>query len=328
MTSMGMTLALRAGAALAAVTVLAACGGKTPKAAAPTAPAATTSPPAATASATTAATAPASVTPTPAAATFVAVRDGRVAVFDLASGRLLHFLTPAEPGGGAQDPVRTADGALWWVQASGTCSSSIQVLRGATRTTFYADGVSYGLAVSADGKAVAWLHQHDCASGFPELRVAKPGTAFAKAFVMPNPPVVIGSPSWARDDTHLAYFLRTGNQGAVHVIDVTRDQRIEDGSAFSAPDCLWYQPRFRPQGQLVVLSCTPDGMNTRGALLDPAKGTLTGSLFTLPGSNSLVSSFALSADGSEALLEAGNVVHRWHGSAVTTVACGCRYPSY
>lgn len=313
--------------ALAATALtLAACGGNSPKSAQPGgAPTSSATGGAASASP----TATASATPTATAATtFVGTRDGRVAVFDLATGQLQKFLTTVEPGGGAQDVQRTADGTVWWVQGSGSCSSSIEALRDGKRSTFYADGVSYGLAVSRDGKAVAWLHQHDCTSGLPELRVARPGTTFAKVFEMPNPPVVQGSPSWAGDDTHLAYFLRTGNQGAVHVIDVTKDARIEQGSSSSAPDCRWMQPRYRADGQLVVLSCTPDQMRTSAAVLDVAKSSLGPSLFTLPVPNDQVTTFSLAPDGRSALLEAGDSVSRWDGSTVTAVRCDCHSPSY
>lgn len=320
---MRRTLALTA-AALA----LTACGGNSPKSAQPTTsatPSGSTTASATSASPSSSATSSAAPST---ATTFVGTRDGRVAVFDLATGALQKFLTNAEPGGGAQDVVRTADGTVWWVQGSGTCASSIEVLRDGKRSTFYGDGVSYGLAVSRDGKAVAWLHQHDCTSGFPELRVAKPGTTFAKAFEMPNPPVIQGSPSWAGDDTHLAYFLRTGNQGAVHVIDVTRDTRIEQGSSSSAPDCRWMQPRYRADGRLVVLSCTPDAMGTSAAVLDVAKSSVGPPLFTLQVPNDQVTTFSLSADGRQALLEADGTVSRWDGSAVTTVRCNCHSPSY
>jgi hypothetical protein len=59
--------------------------------------------------------------------TFVAARDGRIALLDSASGQVVRWLTEQEPGGGAYDPQLTRDRRyVVYAQGAGTCSSEIR----------------------------------------------------------------------------------------------------------------------------------------------------------------------------------------------------------
>lgn len=66
-------------------------------------------------------------------ATFIAISTGytgyRLAVYSAANGRLLKYLTAAEPGGGPADPGLSADGGtVVFVRGTGTCADTIDTV--------------------------------------------------------------------------------------------------------------------------------------------------------------------------------------------------------
>jgi hypothetical protein len=71
-------------------------------------------------------------------AAFVASRDGRLAVFATATGKLVRYLTDWVPGGGSSSPALSADAkTVLFVQGGGTCSTYLQSvpIAGGTPTT-------------------------------------------------------------------------------------------------------------------------------------------------------------------------------------------------
>jgi hypothetical protein len=93
-------------------------------------------------------------------ATFVAARDGRVAVLSVATGKVVRWLTAATPGGGAYDPRLTPDGkTVVYAQGAGTCSSAIRSVpvAGGVPATLVAAGSAALAGPSRDGDVDAYV---------------------------------------------------------------------------------------------------------------------------------------------------------------------------
>jgi hypothetical protein len=59
-------------------------------------------------------------------AQFVAESGGRIAVVSADTGRIVRYLTAAEPGGGAMDPMVSHDGrTVWFTRGDGSCAAHL-----------------------------------------------------------------------------------------------------------------------------------------------------------------------------------------------------------
>jgi hypothetical protein len=263
-----------------------------------------------------------------AGSTFVGVEAGRLARYDAGTGQRLRFLTEAHPGGGDSEPSVAGDGSVYFVRGNGTCSSAIWRLPadGGPEVPVVQpkDGTPSGVAVSPDGRRLAWVQQ-PC-QDVAVLKTKDLQTGAERSFTMDAPPSVEGRPDWSPDDRHLAYFYGRsgGGVGGVRVLDTASNaRRADEGMALhgpAGPNCGQNHPAYRPDGTLIVLTCLdenhPDVVARR---LDPASGAPLDVVFHLEGTDPLfaavfgVTSFDLTGDGRRALYEvlADGQFHAW-----------------
>jgi hypothetical protein len=279
--------------------------------------------------------------------TFVAVEASRIAVFDAYTGRRLRFLTDGQAGGGDSSPALADDGTLFFVRGNGTCSSGIWRLPPGAREVRVVqppDGAVSQVAVSPDGRMLAWVEQpcRDVAV----LRTKNLGTGADTSFKMDAPPSVEGRLAWSPDNRHLAYFYgRTGGGvGGVRIVDTTSAAtRADEGMPLQGPDCPQWSPAFLPEGTLVVLTChAPTKLDRVDAVrFDPADGRMLGALFSLakpagPGPELfLVRSFDFSTRGRHAIYQIegqGEAAHsrtfRWDGASPTPISTDAQEPAW
>lgn len=262
---------------------------------------------------------------------FVGVVNGGIDLFDSATGNQLTAATQRQPGGGDDEPVLRADSTtVYFVRGNGTCSSQIwrQWTTGARLESLDQprDGTDRYLAVSADGRMLAWVHE-PC-QGPAVLVVRDQATGATRTLAMGNPLAVFGKPAWSPDDRHLAYFYRGGGGVAytVWVVDALAATTLDAGKPLGGPYCYKEYPAYLPDGSLVVLDC--QSAATEGPVAvsryNPATGNRLGVLFTIatpPGGPApdFVASFCLSPSGSAAIYSVMNAertavsVYRWSG---------------
>jgi hypothetical protein len=103
-------------------------------------------------------------------ATFVAVRDQRVAIVSTSTGNVVRYLTAQQPGGGASAPELSEDGTtVLFTQGGGTCSSYVQsvpVAGGTPATVISAQPETVVGPASRRGGVLAYGRVH-CNVGAP-----------------------------------------------------------------------------------------------------------------------------------------------------------------
>jgi YD repeat-containing protein len=260
--------------------------------------------------------------------TFVGVEAGRLARYDAGTGQRLRFLTEAHPGGGDREPSVAGDGSVYFVRGNGTCSSGIWRLPsdGGPEVPVVQpkEGTQSGVAVSPDGRRLAWVEQ-PC-QDVAVLKTKDLQTGAERSFTMDAPPSVEGRPDWSPDDRHLDYFYGRsgGGIGGVRVLDTASNaRRADEGMPLhgpAGPNCAQNHPAYRPDGTLVVVTCLdenhPDVVARR---FDPASGAPLDVVFALEGTDPLaagifgVTSFDLTADSGHVLYEvlADGQFHTW-----------------
>jgi hypothetical protein len=277
--------------------------------------------------------------------TFIGVEASRIAVFDAETGRRFRFLTDGQAGGGDSNPVVADDGTVFFVRGNGTCSSGIWRLPPGGREARVVqppDGAVSQLAVSPDGRMLAWVEQ-SC-PGVAVLKTRDFSTGAESTYTVDSPPSVEGRPAWSPDNRHLAYFYGGigGGTGGVRVLDTASSaHRADEGMALQGPPCPQWSPAFLPEGSLVVLTChDPAHLDRIDAVrFDPSTGRMLGSLFTLAKPPdpvpelSLVWSFHFSPRGHHAIYEiqgqgeaARNRVFRWDGASPRAIATDAQEP--
>jgi hypothetical protein len=110
-------------------------------------------------------------------ATFIGISTGRrLAVYSAANGRLLKYLTAAEPGGPPEDPELSADGGtVVFVRFGGTCTGYIDTVPaggGAERVLIPptpADGIPFAASYSADGMYLIYATVVPCSSPYTKM---------------------------------------------------------------------------------------------------------------------------------------------------------------
>ncbi|MCA1823625.1 MAG: hypothetical protein LC640_05055, partial [Frankia sp.] len=180
----------------------------------------------------------------PAPTTFVAVTDGRVAVFSTSTGRPARYLTYAQPGGGAYDAQLSADSkSVVYAQGAGTCASAIwQVPADGGKPVQLVDaghGAASHPVLSPDGSKLAYAIAR-CAQGGTGVDVVvrdlAAGTERVAAHLVDVD--LRGTIGWRADAARLVFVASHGDSAPDLVI---ADATGGAGTVTAAPEtgCTW-----------------------------------------------------------------------------------------
>lgn len=236
--------------------------------------------------------------------------EGRVGVFDAATGHQVRTLTDREPGGGAGDPVVTDDGRyLYFARALGTCASAIDRIdlrTGAvTRIVGSPDGPpAWNPAVTPDGTFLAYT-TGGCGSDVATIVIRDLVTRTSRTYPMGNPPAVAGRIALSPDGRYLAYPYVSGGGVAygVRQLDLlSQATSAEDVLALEVGDCgRQAAPAYQSDGILLVVTCdAEDPARTVVAAFDYT-GVRYRQVLVVPGvddASDVLSLDVASADGS------------------------------
>lgn len=263
---------------------------------------------------------------------FYAVKDQRVAQFSSRDGAATQFLTDAEPGGGAEDPQLSADGAVvYYLQGGGTCSNALMsvTVQGHETSTVAAPPNGYviagfGVGPQRDGTAglgkgnppVA-LYETACDSQTApqaKLVMQNPDGTTSTVKFPSLPPMVVADPTWENDAQHVDAIVHGGTENSLVRYDATTGRQSGNacpGYAASTgePEAvevaggeLWFV--VRTGSSMQALKCGADGQ------VHP--------MATISGNDQPVD-LAVTGDGQWALVTDGaGAVWRWDGSGTPT----------
>lgn len=277
-------------------------------------------------------------------ATFVGVStDGRVAVFDSSSGKVVRYLTPAQPGGGVSDLTLSPSGdRAYFTRGTGTCSAHIASVPVAGGPETVAVTAPAGSLVSnpvliGEGGTVAYVRTSCTDAGQAVVLDSLGGGGGAQTwYAAPHNGVRLfgfqpGSPHVLLRES------APGSGSQLRLLDVTKPQGPLEGAApvvRQAPaGCSYPAASWSPTGRIVVGQTCSDG--SAGVLLLPAS-TAVGTpqrLAALPRSEG-VSTVDYDLAGSALVLgvsrpgDTGSYVARLVGGSLTTAAVGPADPHW
>lgn len=154
---------------------------------------------------------------------FVAVRDGRLAVFYSKLGGFDRWLTPRQPGGPVSAPQLSADGKwVYFLQATGPSAQDLRrvSINGGPAQTVVDNSKGDVMTFAIGGDHSQYLAYATRGSGGAQNVVWKnTDTGTTGGFNIAGMPPAIEQLAWAPDGRHLAAQIRTGNMWGLWVYD-------------------------------------------------------------------------------------------------------------
>jgi len=276
-------------------------------------------------------------------ADFVGVSaDGRVTIFDSTSGRVVRYLTPAQPGGGVSDLTLSPDGTrAYFTRGTGTCSAHIASVALTGGPEIVAVTAPAGSLVSnpvliGEGGTVAYVRTFCADAGQAVVLGSLGGGGGSQTwYAAPHSGVELfgfqpGSPHVLLRES------APGTGSRLRLLDVTKPQGSLEAAApvvrQPPAGCSYSAASWSPTGRIVVGQTCADG-SAQVLLLptSPAVGTAQ-QLAALPRSESL-STVDYDLSGSALLLGVSRpadtgYVARLVGGQPTTVATGPADPHW
>ena len=213
-----------------------------------------------------------------------APRQG-VAVFNTRTGRLVRYLTPQQPGGGASYPLLDPAGrSVVYAVGTGSCGSDIYRVSvdGPARPQLLIRGDSGPLlapAVAPGGGRIAYVQGH-CDAATEDI-LARPLTATGPAVALYRgaPAEGISGLRWSQDGW-LSFITTTGQGAVLHTIPARDGQPVR---SLPAPTgCSWSAATwFSDDGRARLLASLDCAAGSRWLILDRQLATLR-TLATFP----------------------------------------------
>ncbi|HVB26460.1 MAG TPA: hypothetical protein VNE21_00960, partial [Mycobacteriales bacterium] len=273
-------------------------------------------------------------------ASFVGVRDNRIAVFASSDGQLQHYLTVPVAGGTASDPQLT-DNAYWvyYIQSQGGCATTLMKVAytGGNPVTVAAPTATaiIGFGTARGEQRLAYIAQA-CGGAAQDLVAIDTTTGATNRILTPGaPPGFASDPTWAPDGQHLAVIVRTGTAQHLAVYDAFTAHTVGDEQAATpcgqeSPGSQLSHPVFDTAGSLLVAiasggpgsvgSCAGGHLTTLFSLANA--GAIAGLDATPDGSAILVSAFPATGGTAQ--------VSRWVAGALSALpgASGSAWASW
>jgi len=243
--------------------------------------------------------------------------DGRLAIYDVATGRRVRYLTDQQPGGGDGWPVASADGRdVYFTRGLGTCAAEIDrvdVSTGAVSTIVRnGDGtppVSVA-SLSGDGSRIAYV-TGSCDPGQPgSMNVRDLATGDEKRFPILDEAFPL---ALSPDGRHLAFghHAQDGSGSGVSILDIDVATSIDQAMAVDVPTtCGSGGLVYESDAALLVATCGPDERGVVIAEFDPSSGARRRTVVEVPGIARAIELRRIesSSDGSALLYQAGSTL--------------------
>jgi hypothetical protein len=189
---------------------------------------------------------------------FVAVKDGRLAVFYAKGGGFARWLTGAAHSA-SQPQLDAAHSWVYYLQDD-RYLMRVKITGGAPQSVVHAEYVvrTFAIGGANDELQASVITSQDAATGnqHTSLQWSNAKTGASGAIPMPNPPVA-EQLAWAPDGRHLAATLRTGSAWNVVVYDTATAKTWSDGVAIPCPggqNCS--APSYDSAGNLYFITGT------------------------------------------------------------------------